>query len=567
MELNNSIYYSKASTNYSKLFTLSKQGEIPDILRKDIYRPINPPRPFNSHLIDIEKMYQKKNALLINDENLKDTFLKFNEERRKNIYEKKNQHYFFDRFKDEEKNYNLAIDAILKQQFNKLPTLLSREKEKEKRNLQLKIKNLRNKNKIKNKLMYNKLSFNKLSLNTDNNISSQLTNNSFAKSITTETGNLTNDKIYYSEKNPKNKDFLTNNRTRSLDYKAKILKKIKPNDELSFYNKMRLNITNVNIKKPLSFSITNMNSTKLGKISIFGVFECNGYYGKKIGNILVNYFVKYFENSKEMVVCLDKNNYYSVLHWAFVNAQKYLIDNEKKFNIDLSYSGCMGSILLVPKNNKNTFYCANSGKCKCLLYTNRGIDDSMSFISGIDRVSERDRIFEFYKFQKLKKLEKDSNFKKTEGNLNINTLEIKKDKLGKTITEKNNDNYIKEEITLSEEDERLIKEKYFRYFKELGITRCFGNTSGAEMGLVPDPEVTECDVKENRVKFAVLGNTLFWRLIDEKAVRDVVSRQIYSNDIAVANKEIENLVKQKVSINSKAYEECSYVVVLFDAII
>lgn len=129
----------------------------------------------------------------------------------------------------------------------------------------------------------------------------------------------------------KEKNFLaTSFRTKSLDIKNKLNKTVRSNKDVYSPNKIKLkNIQNLNIKKPLSFSYTNINSAKLGKISIFGVFEDNGYYGKMIISLLINYFIDYFEKSNEMVVCLEKNNFYSILHWAFVNAQNYLIKNQK----------------------------------------------------------------------------------------------------------------------------------------------------------------------------------------------------------------------------------------------
>ena len=87
------------------------------------------------------------------------------------------------------------------------------------------------------------------------------------------------------------------------------------------------------------------------------------------------------------------------------------------------------------------------------------------------------------------------------------------------------------------------------------------------MGLVPDPEVTECDLKANKVKYAVMGNTIFWRIVDEKEVRYIVSKYIENNDTAAATKEIDELIKQRVGISSKILFDYSFVVIYFDSII
>ena len=87
------------------------------------------------------------------------------------------------------------------------------------------------------------------------------------------------------------------------------------------------------------------------------------------------------------------------------------------------------------------------------------------------------------------------------------------------------------------------------------------------MGLSPDPEVTECDLRANKVKFAVLGNTVFWKYLDEKEVRSIVAKYLDNNDTAAATKELEELIKQKVGISSKVLLDSSFVIVYFDTIV
>ena len=571
MEYNDNLYSSRMTRiNYNKIINIIKQKDHQNNLRKNVYRPINPIHPFNLKIISPDEISKKENALLINNNTLKDIILKFNDERRKKSIELiKNHQYFYNKFKDEDKRYDLALKTILKKDFNNLPNFLSDKKVKKKK-INLKIKNSRNNNNFIDNLSYNNKSL------------GFLTTSSHIKTLKTEVGNygnLTHRVFQTSEHNGKSKNFLINKyKCPSLDLKVKLIKKTSANKELKYRNKIKLkNINNLNIKKQLNFSVTNMNSAKLGKMSIFGVFEDNGIYGKMISSIIINYLIDYFEKSKEMVVSLEKNNFYSILHWSFVNAQQYLINNARKFNIDIYNSGCSACILLVPNNKGNVFYCANAGKCKCILYTNRGTD-KLSFLSHIDRASERDRIIKFIqnkKKKKLKKIEKNKNEKENEKNTkekndNKRTLSVKinNDKIGKQNKKDNNDNSIKKEENNKNEEERIINaEKYIKYFKELGITRCFGNISGADMGLVPDPEVTECDLRSNKVKYAVLGNTIFWRILDEKEVRFIVSKYMDNNDTAGATKELEELIKQKVGVSSKILFDYSFVVVYFDTII
>ena len=573
MEYKDTLYSSRTnSTNYHKKLKLINQNNYPDNLTKCVYRPINPSHPFNSQIIiNPKEISKKKNEHLILNDTIKNIIVKFNNDKRKKNNEIiKNQKYFYNQFKDEEKKYYLALKTILKKDFDNLPKFLSQNKENRKRKKNLKNYNTRNKN-----TFFDKLSVNNKSLGF-------LTTTSKMHSFKKEIGDFgkAHGIFLYTDKNVKSKNYIiNNNKLQNLDLKLKLIKKATTTKELNYTNRKHKfkNINNLNIRKPLNFSVTNMISKKLGKLSIFGVFEDNGIHGKTISSIIINYLIEYFEKSKEMIVCLEKNNFYSILHWSFLNAQKYLINNAKKLNIDLSNSGCMGCILLIPKNNKNIFYCANSGKCKCIIYTNRGTD-ILCFTSCIERISERERIFQIIKNKEMQQLEKELKKKKnTKKDLNkiiekeednkIISIEVNNNKIENQKILENNDNIIKEEIKINEIKKEIDEEKYVKYFQELGFTRCFGNLSNADMGLTPDPEITECDLRAYKVKFAVLGNTVFWKYVDEKEVRFIVSKYLDNNDTMAATKEIEELIKQKVGISSKVLLDSSFVIVYFDTII
>ena len=576
MEYNNNLYSSRTTKkiNYYKLLKIIKKTNFPENFAKNIYRPINPSHPFNYKDICPNEIAKKKNSNLIINNKIKDIINKYNKSKRQKSNEIiKNNNYLYYKYKDEEQKYYLALKSILKKDFNHLPKFLTEEKDNnKKKKINLKINISRNRNKL-----FEKVSLNNKSLGF-NNTTSQI------KHFKTEIGNFEKThphRLYINtDKIENKKDFLINKfKSVNLNNKLSIIRK-RNNKNNIIRNYQLRNINNLNIKKQLSFAITNMISAKLGKISIFGVFEDNGIYGKMISSIIINYLIEYFEKCKEMVICLEKNNFYSILHWSFVNAQKYLINNANKFNIDLYNSGCMGCFLFIPKNNNNIFYCANVGKCKCILYTNRGTD-ILCFPTNIERISERERIFNIIKKKNLEKIEKNlnkennikANIKKDE-NKNENKIileEVNHEKENITkLVENNyiNNQIIKEEIKTNEfEEEKIDRDKYINYFKEIEVTRCFGNISGEEMGLSPEPEVTECDIRANKVKFAVLGNTIFWKYLDEKEVRFIVSKYLNNNDTVAASKELEELIKQKVGISSKVLIDSSFVVVYFDTIV
>ena len=346
MEYENNFNTSRMTRiNYNKILDILQKNKHIQLI-KNVYRPINPIHPFNSKIISPDELSKRENALLINNKSLKDIILKFNDEKRKKNQELIRSHqYYYHKFINEDKKYNLALKTILKKDFNNLPSFLREKKERKddkKNKINLKIKISRNDNNFSEKYAYNNRSIGFLT-----------TTCSKMKSFKIDGGylDLTNRKIQSTEYNKKIRNVLTNKtKCSNLEHKIKLIKKTLTNKELKFAKKIKIKINNLNIRKQLNFSVTNMNSAKLGKISLFGAFEDNGAYGKTISSIIINYLIDYFEKSKEMVVSLEKDNFYSILHWSFVNAQKYLIKNARKFNIDIYKSGCSACIVLVPNN-------------------------------------------------------------------------------------------------------------------------------------------------------------------------------------------------------------------------
>ena len=71
----------------------------------------------------------------------------------------------------------------------------------------------------------------------------------------------------------------------------KILQKVKKNKILKLFNKGE-NRTSI-IKKNLSFAATNIKSLKLGRISIYCVFEEIGPFGRQIATAMINFLIFY----------------------------------------------------------------------------------------------------------------------------------------------------------------------------------------------------------------------------------------------------------------------------------
>ena len=549
-----------------------------------IYHPLNPSHPFNLDMLNLNTISKRENALLINNKPLKDLILKYNLNGRKSSNENHDPNkYFFNKFKDEEKNYQLTIRAILKNDIDNFPLYLSGRKTNYKsKKINLKKNPSRNDSNLNSNNIRFYTSYSQIKLK-----------NSKKPELLKERGISQYNTKKINSKNKVNNKY----NLKSLDIKMKLFSK---------YRKLNLlkNIENSEgrtyiVKKNLSFSVTNLNSEKLGKISIFGVFEEIGIHGKIICSTLMNYLIDYFQKSKEMNVCIDKNNFYSILHWSFVNAQKYLILNSNKLKIDLSDSGCSLCFLLLPKDNSNKIYCANSGICKCLLYTNRG-PDILSFSLTIDRPSERDRIYLFLrnkKYNELLKLKEEEDKKENENKKNKKEnenkenkkenenkehneeIKIEENKINQNENEENNeeiDKDIKEEmgykikkksskkIEINEEELKDDYENSIRYFIGLGYTRSFGILSGEDFGLIPNPEINECDLKSSKVRYAILGNDTFWKAVAEPEIRFITNKYTSNKDNNAANKELLDLIRQKLGSNSKILDKIGFEVIYFE---
>ena len=553
------------------------------INKPKIYHPLNPKHPFKLDMLNLKEISKRKNALLINSKPLKELILKYNLDEKKNSNENHDPNkYYFNKFKDEEKNYKLTINAILKNNIDNLPLYLSgRKTDKKKKKINFKFNFSRNDNNSLNSKKRFLTSFSEI--RTKNSKNSDITKDNIINQYNTKTKASWNLKI-----NKYNLKTLGIRMKLSKTNKYKLLK-----------NYGNIDSKTIVVKKHLSFSVTNLKSVKLGRISIFGVFEEIGAHGRAICSVLMNYLIDYFKSSKKMNVCIERDNFYSILHWSFVNAQKFLIKNQKKLNIDLSNSGCSACFLLLPKNINNKIYCANSGICKCLLYTNRG-PDIFSFSLTIDRPSERERVYMFLKNKKISKLldllneknindKNEKNITKDKNNKNnnkkdnnkVNKEDNKEDKEedqedkeednkedkkeeDKDIKEETKQNEKNPDFEINEEELKRDFDVSILYFKYLGFTRCFGNISGENYGLIPNPEVNECDIKVNKVRFAVLGNNTFWKILKEPEIRFIVSKYISNKDNLGASKELGDLIRHKAGTNSKILEKSGYEIIYFD---
>ena len=158
-----------------------------------------------------------------------------------------------------------------------------------------------------------------------------------------------------------------------------------------------------------------------------------------------------------------------------------------------------------------------------------------------------------------------------------NQIEESKIEQNKKQKNKNDINDIKEElknqnketitqkIIINEEELKKDYENSIRYFIGSGYTRCFGMLSGADFGLIPNPEINECDLKAGKVRFAVLGNDTFWKILTEPEIRFISFKYTSNKDNIGAVKEIWDLIRQKLGTNSKILDKIGFEVIYFDS--
>ena len=569
---------------------------------KRTYKPLNPDNRFNSSSIGLSEMMKRNNISLISDDSIRNVIIKFRQERA--IEHKKKKIYYLDKkyedFKKEKNNNFLLLRAMLRKDPITIQSLIKRNRNKEKKPNKL----ISMKGVIRNRTIYggkgtyignrSSDSFGKNTFykktNYSNNSTIYLNSN---KSVTIE-----KNKNKYSKKEIWKKDFLIKfENTRKAYLKKKELK-VTGAHGLTIQGHSSLYFTAQNPRKKFNqdcnFCYWNFLSTKLGEISLFGIFDGNGPYGKGIALGLKNYIIDYFKRGHDMKVNLKKDNFYSIMYNAFVHAQEYLINNSKQLNINMSYSGATGIVALYLHNETNKVFCANLGRNKCMFYTNMGTI-KLSFELHPNRASERFRISLLKQQRMIQTLEidnknihkKDSKDNKNnindnnKNNNNENKIIINDNKINNVIDSDLNKEQNKNELKMSnnaenenensdKEDElkSLIekeKEDFLKDFKDLDISRCIGNLAAEEYGIIPGPEIVESDVKGNKGRSIVIGTESFWKYLNEDEVGAIANKHYSASNSEEACKDLQELAKERWKEKTGGYDDISVIVIFFDS--
>jgi len=557
--------YIKLSKSNSKTIENNKDCIEKNEFNKYIkYRPINPHYPFNGSTIGIKEIMKENNLSLITNKTLKDIIIKFREERkkeneeRKTLYRNKSRHDY----EYEKKNNFLMLKALMRKDPQTIQTLINRNN---------KINKI---NKVNNKI--NRHSPSNNSLLVPNKNKSLLLGHTMKKSLSEKMHN--NSSLSQNSKRAIwKKDFFAkevNGKKKLISKKYEL--KIKSSYSQTTVGKISsykaTNLSNKKFNQDISFSLLNISSAKLGEISLFGVLDGNGPYGKQVSSLVKDYIVDYFTNSTEMKVTLKRDNFYSIMYNSFVFAQKYLINNNSKLNLNLDYSGVTGCILLYPQNGTNKIYCANLGRSKCVLYTMFGTI-KLSYELYPERASEKYRISLLNNqneaspidFNEIEELKNTNKINENNNNININANNVN---ISSNNINNNNENDKEiEKINLKlfiQKNKNLPIDDNLKDFLELDISRCVGNLIGNNYGVIPGPEVIESDIRINRGKFIVMGTSSLWKYLNEDEVGNIVNKYLSTSDSIGACKALEEAAKERWKIDTGGYDDISVIVIFFD---
>ena len=159
---------------------------------------------------------------------------------------------------------------------------------------------------------------------------------SFSKKLRNKSAPITSTNKHFAlEKDQKSKTIIIKSRKKDIwneeclpkfdknarKFSKKSELKIKSASSLTISGKVsnhkNMYVPNKKLGQDVSFSLLNINSVKLGEVSLFGVLDGNGPYGKQLSAIVKDYIIDYFKKCEEMKTTLKRDNFYSIMYNSF----------------------------------------------------------------------------------------------------------------------------------------------------------------------------------------------------------------------------------------------------------
>ena len=246
------------------------------------------------------------------------------------------------------------------------------------------------------------------------------------------------------------------------------------------------------------FSVNNVNN--MSNFNVFGVLDGHGEKGEDIAEYVADYITYFFENNNplfkssnvENIYVKLKENNYRIINDLFTSAE----ENLYKTNLDHQNSGTTCVVIIQLENH---LICANVGDSRAVLVYDslkKDIGDKRKDIDVNSTKLIRPKLFSLSRDQKPSLPEEKRRIYKLGG-----------------VVEKIRD--------LS--DFEFGPERVFAKDKEypgLSMSRSIGDTLGTQVGVIPDPEVTEFDLNNN-AKFAVLCSDGLTEYVSNEEIMEI----------------------------------------------
>ena len=101
-------------------------------------------------------------------------------------------------------------------------------------------------------------------------------------------------------------------------------------------------------------------------------------------------------------------------------------------------------------------------------------------------------------------------------------------------------------------------------FIKLNISRSLGDLQTKELGIIPNPEIIESNLKIDRGKICVIGTSSLWKYLSEEEVGNIVRKHARENDTYSACKELEELARERWKKNMRRVDDITCVIIFFE---
>ena len=101
-------------------------------------------------------------------------------------------------------------------------------------------------------------------------------------------------------------------------------------------------------------------------------------------------------------------------------------------------------------------------------------------------------------------------------------------------------------------------------FIKLNISRSLGDLQTKELGIIPNPEIIESNLKIDRGKICVIGTSSLWKFLSEEEVGVIVRKHARENNAYAACRELEEIARERWKRNMRSVDDISIVIIFLE---